>query len=288
MALSDLRRRARPARRIVDDIADTLGCDIDRAKAIERARRAVPPGAHVNRAMAWRLERTAAALQPVRAAYVFQHPVGGLALYNARTHGVLRLPDTPLDVRLPYPVAPHVILPTQAILRDHLAGLLRRPDSVPLRRASRAAARARHVAADTSPGPDSARFLLARLARVRAALADYNIAVTEDRRVVITLTRPDGARLELHPTQQQVYACVGGGPLPGQPARPIATVPALPIPPPASSARPAVPPDAYDLQVQAARAAADAAHARDCARLQARIDAEAYAATLAELAAAGL
>ena len=40
--------------------------------------------------------------------------------------------------------------------------------------------------------------------------------------------------------------------------------------------------------MMAARASADAEHARECARLRARLDAEAYAATLAELAAAGL
>ena len=199
-----------------------------------------------------------------------------------------RLPDTPLDGRLPYPAPPHVLIPAQAVLRDHIAGLHRTATTSILMRASRTAARVRRAAADTSPGPAGERFISLRLARVRAALVDYNIDATEDRRGVIALTRPDTrARLELHPTQAQIRLCVGGGPLPGQPARPIATLPALPIPP-ASTARPAVLPDAYDQQVMAARAKADAEHARECARLQARIDAEAYAATPADLAAAGL
>ena len=234
-------------------------CSRDHARLVERAR--------LTFGMPARMARVAelVAKFPV---YVLAYPPNRLCLYNHETCRRLFIESPTTELRPYHDVPAPLRLPTRTAIAEHIDG--RNAAARPFKsRVALVTARRLRAACATLTGER-------RLTDARHAIAATALPVTvaQDTLGRIVLTRQDDASvLHIPLTSLQQSALLGNLPRIkcAEPARPPA---------------PSV--DPYDAAVMAARAAADAAHARDCARLQARLDAEAYAATLADLAAAGL
>ena len=236
----------------------SVHCSRDHARLVERAR--------LTFGMPARMARVAelVARFPV---YVLAYPPNRLCLYNHETCRRLFIESPTTELRPFHDVPAPLRLPTRTTIAEHIdhRGTVRPFQS----RVALVTARRLRAACATLTG--ERRLTDARHAIAATALP---VTVTQDTLGRIVLTRQDDASvLHIPLTSLQQSALLGNLPR---------IKCADPVKPPAPYV------DPYDLQVQAARAAADAAHARDCARLQARLDAEAYAATLADLAAAGL